>query len=249
MSKQTAQYFAGYYAKNRIEIARKRKAYRARNLLRLMEAERGYFAKYRAKHHAAILARAREPERQERKNQKSREHYRKNVAAIRRKHAEYYWKNRAKINAVEKIRYGKNRILIAKKAATRWRENKANMYPRYLAWRRQKRATDPTFVIRCNLSTRIYDILKKRRCSKSRSTIQLLGCTIPDLVKHLQEKFIEGMSWENYGKWHVDHIKPCAAFRLSDPEEQRKCFHYLNLQPLWAADNLRKSDQYSLTRA
>ncbi len=48
------------------------------------------------------------------------------------------------------------------------------------------------------------------------------------------------MSWENYGKWHVDHILPCASFDLGKPEEQFKCFNYKNLQPLWATDNLKK---------
>jgi hypothetical protein len=53
------------------------------------------------------------------------------------------------------------------------------------------------------------------------------------------------MSWGNYGLhgWHVDHIIPCASFDLTDPEQQRQCFHYTNLQPLWAEDNLRKSDK------
>ena len=52
-----------------------------------------------------------------------------------------------------------------------------------------------------------------------------------------------GMTWENYGEWHLDHMRPCASFNLEDPEEQKKCFHWTNLQPLWAKDNLAKSDR------
>ena len=51
------------------------------------------------------------------------------------------------------------------------------------------------------------------------------------------------MSWDNYGQWHIDHIRPCSGFNLLDPIEQRVCFHYTNLQPLWAGDNLKKSNR------
>jgi hypothetical protein len=88
------------------------------------------------------------------------------------------------------------------------------------------------------LRTRIWWAIKNNY--KSKHTMQLLGCSIDFLKQHLSSKFTSGMSWSNYGKWHIDHIKPCAKFDLSKEEEQRKCFHYTNLQPLWAKDNLRK---------
>jgi hypothetical protein len=72
------------------------------------------------------------------------------------------------------------------------------------------------------------------------NTEELLGCSIENLKKHLEKQFTQGMSWKNYGKWHVDHIKPCANFDLSKKTEQQKCFNYNNLQPLWAVDNLKK---------
>ena len=58
--------------------------------------------------------------------------------------------------------------------------------------------------------------------------------------QHKQGKFTDGMTWENYGKWHVDHIKPCSSFDLAQRDQQLICFHYTNLQPLWSADNARK---------
>ena len=63
-----------------------------------------------------------------------------------------------------------------------------------------------------------------------------------DLKLHLENQFVDGMNWNNYGKngWHIDHIKPCASFDLTDPKQQKICFHYTNLQPLWAIDNLIK---------
>ena len=70
--------------------------------------------------------------------------------------------------------------------------------------------------------------------------MELVGCGIDALKKHIELKFQDGMSWDNYGKWHIDHVRPCSSFDLSKPEEQSKCFHYSNIQPLWAEENLRK---------
>ena len=79
---------------------------------------------------------------------------------------------------------------------------------------------------------------------KSASTKILIGCSIDFLKQHLESKFQQGMSWKNYGKWHIDHIRPCASFDLSQAREQKKCFHYKNLQPLWARDNILKKNKF-----
>jgi len=70
--------------------------------------------------------------------------------------------------------------------------------------------------------------------------MELVGCSIEELMKHIESQFTDGMSWENQGEWHIDHVRPCASFDLTDEQQQRECFHYTNLQPLWAEDNLRK---------
>jgi hypothetical protein len=71
-----------------------------------------------------------------------------------------------------------------------------------------------------------------------------MGCSISYYKDYLESKFQEGMTWKNYGVngWHIDHIIPCSAFDLTDPEEVKKCFHYTNTQPLWAKDNRKKSN-------
>ena len=61
---------------------------------------------------------------------------------------------------------------------------------------------------------------------------------------YIEGKFTEGMNWDNYGQWHVDHKRPCASFNLTIRADQLACFHFSNLQPLWAADNLLKSDKF-----
>jgi hypothetical protein len=99
--------------------------------------------------------------------------------------------------------------------------------------------------ISANLRIRVYKALKQN--NKSLKTLELLGCTIEFFKEYLESKFLFGMSWENYGVygWHIDHIKPCASFDLSDPKQQQECFHYTNLQPLWAIDNLKKGKKLS----
>lgn len=110
--------------------------------------------------------------------------------------------------------------------------------------RYQKRYySEPQFKIAVVLRKRVVLALKTRGISKSRSLRELLGCTIPELKQHLESQFRQGMSWDNHGEWHVDHIRPCAAFDLTRVAEQKVCFHYTNLQPLWAEENLRKSDK------
>jgi hypothetical protein len=76
--------------------------------------------------------------------------------------------------------------------------------------------------------------------------INLLGCSIKEAAKHIELQFVEGMSWSNYNywTWHIDHIRPCSSFDLLDPAQQAECFHYTNLQPLWAEDNLAKGAKW-----
>lgn len=105
--------------------------------------------------------------------------------------------------------------------------------------RRQYRELhDITYKLRRRIRARIYMALKNNY--KNTSTINLLGCSIVELKQYLENKFVLNMSWNNYGKWHIDHIIPCNNFNLNDETQQKKCFHYTNLQPLWAKDNISK---------
>lgn len=109
---------------------------------------------------------------------------------------------------------------------------------------------DPSYKLRKYLGGRVWTALKGSQ--KSLRTIDLLGCSIRDFWIYLESKFEVGMTRENYGKvWHVDHLIPCAIFDLSKREHQKRCFHFSNLQPLFAHDNLSKSskvvtEQYNL---
>lgn len=102
---------------------------------------------------------------------------------------------------------------------------------------------DPAFKLERNLRCRLYHALRSQNAKKSTRILDLTDCTISYLMGYIEAKFTKGMSWENYGEWHIDHITPCAKFNLLDEQEQKKCFHYTNLQPLWAKDNLIKGSK------
>lgn len=94
-----------------------------------------------------------------------------------------------------------------------------------------------------NLRRRLRKALKGE--VKSERTIFLLGCPVAWLELHIESLFKPGMTWENYGSvWHIDHIRPCANFNLTDSEHQRWCFHWTNLQPLFAEENRKKGDTW-----
>ena len=86
--------------------------------------------------------------------------------------------------------------------------------------------------------------IKEGKGFKSGTSQELFGCNWETVKNHIEGQFTEGMTWENHGKfgWHIDHIVPCSSFDLTDPVQQRKCFHYTNLQPLWWQDNLEKGN-------
>ena len=109
-------------------------------------------------------------------------------------------------------------------------------------YRKNLRKTNLKWVLTERLRSRIWKALKGN--FKTDTTKKLLSCTLEEFKIHLESKFKEGMTWDNYGLWHIDHIKPCASFDLICPVQQLACFHYKNLQPLWALENLQKSAKY-----
>ena len=93
-----------------------------------------------------------------------------------------------------------------------------------------------------SLRNRIHQAFKYRNMGKNTSTSKLLGCNFDYAKKYIEKQFTEDMSWDNYGQWHIDHIKPLAVAETK--EELENLFNYKNLQPLWAYDNLSKGCQF-----
>ena len=103
---------------------------------------------------------------------------------------------------------------------------------------------DANFKIAAMIRSRLHDALKNNY--KNGFTVDHIGCTIKFLKQHLESKFKSGMTWENQGQWHIDHMIPLSSFDLSDKKELKKACHHTNLQPLWAKDNLKKNNKYTL---
>jgi hypothetical protein len=103
---------------------------------------------------------------------------------------------------------------------------------------REKNKANKAFRILLALRSRQRQALKGKL--KADTALNLIGCDASFLATYVSNLFEGGMSWGNYGEWHIDHIKPCATFDLADPEQQKKCFHYTNLRPLWASENLSR---------
>lgn len=149
---------------------------------------------------------------------------------------EYRKKYKELIKKYREKYYRKNKERFKERTKKFFYDNKGYMKK----YQKEKKKRDLNYRVSENLRTRIWGALKGR--VKSQSTMFLIGCSIEYLMYHLQYQLKKGMSWDNYGRegWHIDHIKPCVSFDLSKVSEQQKCFHYSNLQPLWAKDNLSK---------
>jgi hypothetical protein len=148
---------------------------------------------------------------------------------------QYYIKNIEKHNQNSREYYEKNKNSIKKqRIKNKDRRNKQL---------KNRRRYDINFKIIHNNTVRIKQALKNNQ--KTGHTIELIGCSVDELKSHLQKQFTTGMSWENYGKggWDIDHIIPCSFFDFTDPEQQKKCCHYSNLQPMWHIENIKKGNK------
>lgn len=158
------------------------------------------------------------------------------------KKKKYYQDNKEYIKNKSKQNYHKNPK--AHMDRSRRYKNENIEYIRKLERERHKErcAEDPSFKLLVRLRSRQNRSIAYGH--KSKTTLALLGCTVEQCWIHLESQFTEGMTRENYGEWHIDHIRPLVSFNLSDLEQQKIAFHYSNLQPLWAIDNIKKGGKF-----
>ena len=185
-----------------------------------------------------------------------KEYNSKNIERIKEYNKEYYFKNKEHLNEYQKeysLKYPERKKEQQRKTYYKNIEQRKEYNSKNKEYRneyeRNKKKTDPNFRLRCNLSTRIWQVLKGK--SKSASTMELIGCTIEELWVHLESspKWELWMTRENYGRsggWDIDHIKACANFDLTDPKQQQRCCNWSNLQPMEHIENIKKRDKIIL---
>jgi hypothetical protein len=158
----------------------------------------------------------------------------KSLYANSNKDKENERKNKWRKQNIEKVKVSKKKY---------YENNKDKEYKRNYEYYKNKKLTDPIFKLSCNLRTRIFSFLTEKNIIKTNSTYIIVGCSPEELKYFLEKKFTDGMCWENYGKWHVDHIVPLSSAK--NEEEIYKLCHHTNLQPLWASDNWKKNNKLS----
>lgn len=233
-----------------------------------LEEKRNYFRKWRELNQDKIKEYQKKYSSKPRDKSKDRERnvkkYYANREAIISQVQQYYQEHKQQKKEYNRKYREKNKnILKAKRDAKRNELNEKNRIYRnnpevkekekiyrkeYKARNRNKikeYEKTPWVKISINLRTRIRRVLKTFGCKKSNKLIELCGCTSEFLKKHLESKFKEGMTWDNYGTygWHIDHIVPCSLFDLTKEWQQKSCFKYENLEPCWQMDNLKKNNK------
>lgn len=176
-----------------------------------------------------------------------------NKEKVKEARAEYFAKNKSKEYELNKIWLAKNP---GKKSAydRKYREKNLEKIKEHRSSftykdNKNKKAkaryhSDENYKIEKILRASVLQALRLHKEGRKANVIKsLIGCSIEALVTRLKSQFKPGMSWANHGQWHIDHKKPCKSFNLLDPKQQLQCFHYSNLQPLWAIENIKKGNR------
>jgi vacuolar-type H+-ATPase subunit E/Vma4 len=192
----------------------------------MSEERRAYLKAYREQNKERIAAQGKEYRRRTAEHRKEyvRRHYEENGNAIKTRMKEY--RSRPEVREAERQYMQeyreRNREKIRQKDKERYRND---------------------------LQYRLKTLLRNRLgCAviskaKSGSAVRDLGCTIDEFIAYISQKFEYGMTWDNWGEWHLDHIVPLSSFDLTDREQFKTACHYTNMQPLWAVDNMSKKDR------
>ena len=162
-------------------------------------------------------------------------------------HREYYLKNREKLIAAQ-IERNKRleedpewRKKRNKKNREWYHKNKEKRGKQIQEWKNKQRDNNPAFRMQLSISAALRTSLKRKGYTKKSRTHEVLGCSYDFFVSHIETQFKEGMNWENYGEWELDHIVPVSLGKTE--EEIISLNNYINFQPLWRKDNINKTNK------
>jgi hypothetical protein len=169
--------------------------------------------------------------------EKIKNHYQETKQTILDYQKKYREENLDKIKERKKKYYNINKKEILNKNKI-YRKNTKNVRNNYES---KKKKNDPIYSLLCGMRSRVCNYLKMCNITKKNRTFEIVGCSPEFLKEHLENQFKDGMSWGNRGEWHIDHIIPLSSAKTED--ELYNLCHYTNLQPLWAEENLKKSNK------
>ncbi len=217
------EYHRKYYENNKEKILEKTNKYHKEK----KEERKRYYQKYYLENKDEIDERNKKYKEENIGYDKKYYEIHKNEMKIKSK--EYYTENRDEILEKSKKYYTDENI----------KKERNEYLKKYL---KQRKKEDPLFSLISSIRSLIYSSIKNQGYSKESRTQEILRCSYIELKEYLESKFIEGMSWDNKGEWHIDHIKPTSLAKTK--EEIYELNHYTNLQPLWAIDNIKKGNKY-----
>jgi len=232
-------YHKAYYQRNRERLLCRAKEYRIENL-DVIEAKAKIYRKNNRATRVAWLKIYNEKNKEKLKI-KDQEKYKKNRDKVIARSSAYFKNNKELVSERTKKYYLENKETIYEQVK-KYRENHRDKINEYL---RNKNKTNIQFHLTNNLRKRLVKAVREEY--KSGSAVSDLGCSIPEFKAYIENQFVEGMSWDNWGVygWHLDHEVPLYLFDLTKREQFLKACHYTNIQPLWAKDNLQKNKFYA----
>lgn len=188
----------------------------------------------KAKLVACQKQRMQNPEVRKKANAAKRRYHHENreaeLAKMRERNRAYYLANSERIK--DQVRSYQAKESENRKAyKAQWQRDVLKRRPEYAAMASMRK-----------LVARVCERIKKNRRELGR-TVSALGYSTVEFRMHIERQFLHGMSWANRSEWHIDHIIPLATFDLTDPDERRAANALSNLRPIWAADNMAKSDK------
>lgn len=169
---------------------------------------------------------------------KNKENYLQNQDSMKARVKAWREQNREKYLATSRQYYIDNREKRIANQSAYYLANREQRLEYHADYAKARRRTDPLYALSNVVRRRVSLALASQGYTKKSKTHEMLGCNYQYLRKHLESQFQDGMTWENRGEWHIDHIIPLAS--ASSEAELLKLCHYTNLQPLWAFDNLSK---------